>query len=239
MIRKALVTGAAHGIGKAIALDLASQGFDVVFHYLSSTKEAELAVAEAEEYGVKAVALQADITQASQAQNLVKMAVEALGGLSVVVNNVGNYIYKPLDQMTIDEWHHMMDSNLNCTFYLTQSVIPHLKASGWGRIINFSFATAQHVVADNLQTAYRIAKTGVIIYTKSLAEELIKHNITANVVSPGVAENSVDLEETLPLLPAGRPATLQEVSHAVNFFIRPESGYITGQVLEVAGGLRL
>ncbi len=239
MIRKALVTGAAQGIGKTIALALARQGFDVAFHYLNSAKEANLAVAEATSYGVKAIALQADITQANQAKNLIKTAAETLGGLSVLINNVGNYIYKPLEQMSIDEWHHMMDANLNCTFYLTQSAIPYLKAATWGRVVNFAFATAQNVVADELQTAYRIAKTGVIIYSKSLAKELVEYGITVNVIAPGVAENSVDLAETIPLLPMKRPATLEEVSHAVNFFIGPNSDYITGQVLEVAGGFRL
>ena len=94
-------------------------------------------------------------------------------------------------------------------------------------------------MASEEQTVYRIAKAGIIIYTKSLAKELIKDKITANVVSPGVAENSVGLEETIPILPAKRPASLQDISNAVGFLISPEADYITGQVLEVAGGWRL
>lgn len=239
MIKKALVTGSAVGIGRAIALDLASKGFDIAFHYNRSAEAANQASQEAATYGVKSIALQADVTKPEMAKSLVENAVEKLGGLSVVVNNVGNYLEKKISQISIEEWHQMLDSNLNSTFYVTQATIPHFKAAGWGRIVNFAFASAQNIVASEEQTAYKIAKAGVIIYTKSLAKELIKDKITANVIAPGVAENSIGLEETIPLLLTKRPATLKEVSDAVYFFISPESEYITGQVLEVAGGWRL
>ncbi len=239
MLKKALVTGSAVGIGRAIALDLASKGFDVAFHYNNSAEAAKQGSQQAATHGIKSIALQADITKPEQAKSLVETAAEKLGGLSVVVNNVGNYLEKPTSQISIEEWHQMLDSNLNATFYVTQATIPFLKTAGWGRIVNFACSGAQHLMASEEQTVYRIAKTGIIIYTKSLAKELIKDNITANVVSPGVAENSVGLEETIPILPAKRPATLQDISNAVGFFIGPEADYITGQVLEVAGGWRL
>lgn len=239
MIKKALVTGSASGIGKAIALDLATKGFDVAFHYNRSADAANEASQEAAKHGVKSIALQADVTNPEQAQSLVENAAEQLGGLSVVVNNVGNFLHKQTSQISIEEWHEIINSNLNCTFYVTKTTIPYLKAAGWGRIVNFGFASAQNLIADEKQVVYRIAKTGIIIYTKSLAKELIKDNITANIVAPGAAENTVGLEETIPLLPAKRPATLKEISDAVGFFISPEADYITGQVLEVAGGFRL
>lgn len=239
MLKKALVTGSAVGIGRAIALDLASKGFDVAFHYNRSEDAAKQACQAAITQGVKSIALQADVTKPQQAQSLVENAATELGGLSVVVNNVGNYLEKPTSQTSIEEWHQMLDSNLNATFYVTQAAIPYLKAAGWGRIVNFAFASAQHLIAADNQTAYRIAKTGIIIYTKSLAKELIQNKITANIVSPGVAENSVGLEETIPILPTKRPATLKEICNAIGFFISPEADYITGQILEVAGGWRL
>lgn len=239
MLRKALVTGSAVGIGRAIAMDLASKGFDVIFHYRGSAEAAEQASQEAMKFGIKAFALQADVTQPESAQSLVENAARELGGLSVVVNNVGNYLEKTMGQTSIEEWHEMLDSNLNATFYVTQTALPHLKEAGWGRIVNFAFASAQHLIADDEQSAYRVAKTGIIVYTKSLAKELAKHNITANVVSPGVVENSVSLEETIPRLPTQRPATLQELSNAVAFFVSPQADYITGQILEVAGGWRM
>lgn len=239
MLKKALVTGSAVGIGRAIALDLASKGFDVVFHYHTSVEAANQASQEATTYGVKAIALQADITKPEQAEFLVENAAAQLGGLSVVINNVGNYLRKPISQTSIKEWHEVINSNLNATFYITKAALPYLKVANGARIINLACASAQNVVSRRTNTAYIIAKTGIIIYTKSLALELIKDKITVNVISPGVAENSWDLEEMISKLPAKRPAKLTEINNAVSFFISPEADYITGQVLEVAGGWRL
>ncbi len=239
MLKKALVTGSATGIGRAIALDLASKGFDVAFHYNRSLEAAKQAAQEAASHGVKAIALQADITKPQQAKSLVEKTVEQLEGLSVVVNNVGNYLSKPTSQISIQEWHKVLDSNLNSTFYITKVALPYLKAANGARIVNLAFAGAQNVVARKNSTAYVIAKTGITIYSKSLALELVKNKITVNVVSPGVAENSWDVQEMISKVPAKRPATLPEISHAVWFFIQPDSDYITGQVLEVSGALNL
>ena len=243
MLKKALVTGSAVGIGRAIALDLASKGFDIAFHYRNSEAAAKEASEVAANQGVKAVALQADVTKPEEAKLLVENAVEELGGLSVVVNNVGNYVSKLTSEMLVEEWHSVIDSNLNSTFYVTQTAIPYLKQSAWGRIINIGAASAQNVTARVTNTAYIIAKTGIIIYSKSLAKELIKDNITVNVISPGIAENSFeyedDYQEVLPKLPAKRPAKLSEIVNAASFFISSEAEYITGQVLEVSGGWSL
>ncbi|NEP14018.1 MAG: bifunctional dihydropteridine reductase/dihydrofolate reductase TmpR [Symploca sp. SIO2C1] len=243
MLKKALVTGSAVGIGRAIALDLASRGFDVAFHYNRSAKAAKQACEEATNYGVKAIALQADVTKPEQAKSLVESTAEELGGLSVVVNNVGNYLSNPTSQISVEEWHSVINSNLNTTFYVTGAAIPHLKSAGWGRIVNIGAASAHNITARGTNTAYIIAKTGIIIYTKSLAKELIKDQITANVISPGIAENSFeyddDWQEPLPVLPAKRPATLSEIANAAYFFISSDADYITGQVLEVSGGWSL
>ncbi|MGD1698423.1 bifunctional dihydropteridine reductase/dihydrofolate reductase TmpR [Dapis sp. BLCC M229] len=239
MLKKALVTGSSVGIGRAIALDLASKGFDVAFHYNQSAKAANQAAQEAAIYGVKSIALQADVTKPEQAKSLVENAVQKLEGLSVVVNNVGNFLGKPTSEISITEWQEVIDSNLNSNFYVTTAALPYLKAANGARIINFACAHAQNVVARKTNTAYVIAKTGIIIYSKSLAQEVIKDKITVNVVSPGIAENSFDIEEMIPKLPAKRPATLQEINHAVWFFINPDSDYITGQIVEVSGGWNL
>ncbi len=239
MLKKALVTGSAVGIGKAVALLLASKGFDIAFHYNRSAEAAKQGCKEAATYGVKAIALQADVTKPEQAKSLVEEAVEGLGGLSVVVNVVGNFLYKLTSETSVEEWLEILDSNLNCTFYVTQAALPHLKAAKWGRIINYACASAHHVTARQKDAPYIIAKTGIIIYTKSIAQEVVKDNITANVIAPGVAENSIGLDEVVPALPMERPATLKEMNNAVWFFINPEADYITGQVLEVSGGWKL
>jgi len=243
MMKKALVTGSALGIGNAIALDLASKGFDVAFHYHKSLEAAKDASQKAQSYGVKSIFLQADVRNPDEAQSLVERTVEQLGGLSVVVNNVGNYLNTPTSQLSLEEWHEILNSNLNATFYVTKAALPYLKAADGGRIINLGYASAQNIVARDTDTPYFIAKTGIIIYTKSLAQEVMKDKITVNVVCPGIAENAFNLVDYLPkiteVIPAKRPATLKEIAHAAWFFISPESEYITGQVLEVSGGWNL
>lgn len=237
MIKTALVTGAAKGIGRAIALTLAQQGFDVAVHYHRSETAAQQTVQDVRAHQVQAIALPADVSQPQAVQTLVDTVVDKLGGLSVVVNNVGNYFKKPIDEMTIAEWHEILDTNLNATFYVTQAALPHLKAAGWGRIINLGFAGAQNLVARTQITPYAIAKTGVILYTKALAKQLASYRITANVVAPGVVETSIS--QPVTQIPMGRMATVAEVARVIDFLIAPEAGYYTGQVIEVAGGWNL
>lgn len=237
MIKTALVTGAAKGIGRAIALTLAQQGFDVAVHYHRSETAAQQTVQDLRAHQVQAIALPADVSQSQAVQTLVDTVVDKFGGLAVVVNNVGNYFKKPIDEMTIAEWHEILDTNLNATFYVTQAALPHLKAAGWGRIINLGFAGAQNLVARTQITPYAIAKTGVILYTKALAKQLASYQITANVVAPGVVETSVS--QPVTQIPMGRMATVAEVARVIDFLVAPEAGYYTGQVIEVAGGWNL
>jgi 3-oxoacyl-[acyl-carrier protein] reductase len=235
--RVALVTGSARGIGRAILLGLAAQGFAVVVHYRRSEAEAEQTRAEAERLGVRAIKLKADVTDLEQAQALVAQAARQMGGLHVLVNNVGDYLKKPLEELTPREWQALLDSNLNAPFYLTQAALPHLRAAGWGRVVNIGYAGAHNLVARSHITAYAIAKTGLILYSKALAERVAPWGVTVNVVAPGVAENS--LSQPLEEIPMGRAARLEEIARAVLFFVDEGSAYLTGQVLEVAGGWNL
>lgn len=235
MSRVALVTGSAKGIGRAILLALAGKGFDVAVHYRSSQAEAEQTRLEAEGLGVRAIALEADITRQERARGLVDKVVDKLGGLQVLVNNVGDYLKKPIEETTPEEWQAMLDSNLNAPFYLTQAAIPHMSEAGWGRVVSLGFAGAQNLVARPGITPYVIAKTGVILYSKALAKRLAKKGITVNVVAPGIAETS--LSQPVTDIPMGRLAGVDELAQAVLFFVEQE--YLTGQVLEVSGGWNL
>ncbi|WP_027881947.1 bifunctional dihydropteridine reductase/dihydrofolate reductase TmpR [Meiothermus rufus] len=237
MGRVALVTGSAQGIGRAIVLALAEQGFDVVVHYRQSHTQAEQTRQEAQQRGVRAIALAADITQPEAARQLIQRTAEQLGGLQVLVNNVGDYLKKPIEQVSLEEWHRMLDSNLNAPFYLTQAALPYLCQTGYGRVVNLGFAGAQHLLARGEIAPYVIAKTGLILYSKALALRLAGQGVTVNVVAPGVAENS--LSQPLTQIPMGRLARLEEVARAVLFFVDEASNYLTGQVLEVAGGWNL
>jgi 3-oxoacyl-[acyl-carrier protein] reductase len=233
----ALVTGSAKGVGRAIVLALAADGLDVCVHYRHSRNEALDVVAQAAELGVRAVALAADVTDEAQAQRLVDDAAQALGGLRVLVNNVGNYHHGPLAELDGGTWRHMFASNLHATFYTCQRAVPIFRAAGGGRVVNLGYAGAELLKARPGIVAYQAAKTGVILYTKSLALAEAEHGITANVVSPGVLENSV----TKPLaeLPMARLGRLDEVVGAVRYLLSPAARYVTGVHLEVAGGWNL
>ena len=234
----ALVTGSGRGIGRAVALALAADGIDVAIHYRSSREAAEGVAAEAAtRYGVRAVALQADVTDEGEAQALVDGAAAALGGLRVLVNNVGDYHHGPLAELDAETWHHMLASNLHSVFYTCQRAIPIMRSAGGGRVVNIGYTGAEIIKARPGIVAYQIAKTGVIIYSKALARSEAPHGITVNVVSPGVMENSV----TKPLdeLPMGRTGRLDELVGAVRYFLTPEAAYVTGTHLEVAGGWNL
>ncbi|WP_337868734.1 bifunctional dihydropteridine reductase/dihydrofolate reductase TmpR [Meiothermus sp.] len=237
MSKVALVTGSAKGIGRAILLALAQQGFDVAVHYYTSALEAEQTRQEAEQHGVRAIKVKADVTRVEEAQGLIGQVVEQLGGLQVLVNNVGNYLKKPIEATTPEEWQALLDSNLNAPFYLTQAALPYLGQTGYGRVVNIGFAGAQNLLARPEITPYAIAKTGLILYSKALAQRLAPRGITVNVVAPGVAENSVS--KPVNEIPMGRLAHLEELARAVLYFVDEQSSYITGQVMEVSGGWNL
>jgi len=235
--RVALVTGAARGIGRALALGLAERGFDVAVHYRSSRREAAQTAAAVRRLGRRAVTVAADLTDPQAARAAVERSVEQLGGLEVLVNNVGDYLYKPVEVLRPDEWSYVINSNLNSAFYVTQPALPHLQAGGWGRIVFIGYAGAGQMVAKPHITPYFVAKTGLILYARALAARLAARGVTVNVVAPGVAENS--MTQPLEEVPMGRAAHLDELMEAVAYFVSEKADYVTGQVLEVAGGWNL
>ncbi len=233
----ALVTGSARGIGRALALALAADGYDVAVHYRSSADAAAEVVERAREHGGSAFALRADVTDADQARGLVAEAASRLDDFAVLVNNVGNYHRGPLDALDDATWHEMFASNLHATFYTCQHAVPLLRARGGGRIVNLGYTGAETLVARPGIVAYQAAKTGVILYTKALARREAAHGITANVLSPGVMENS----DSKPLeeIPMGRLGQLDELVAAFRYLVSDEARYTTGVTLEVAGGWNL
>jgi 3-oxoacyl-[acyl-carrier protein] reductase len=224
----ALVTGSTKGIGKAILLALARQGYDVAVHYRRGQAEAQTVASEAATFGIKTAILQADVTKIEEAKNLVEQAHHTFGRLDVLVNNVGNYHKGPLNELSNEIWHEMLDSNLNAVFYTCQAAVPLMRQNG-GRIVNIGFAGAENLIARPRSVAYVIAKTGVLLYSKALA--------TLNVVSPGVIENSVS--KPIEDIPMNRTGTFDELVSAVLYFLSPEARYVTGTNLQVAGGWNL
>ena len=236
-MKTALVTGAAKGIGRGVALALAEAGYDLVIHCKSSRDQAEEVRLEAETFGVKAFVLQADVSDSNEARELVLESAKLLGSLGVLVNNVGNYAKGPLTEFPLEDWHEMFNTNLHSSYYTCRAAIPIMRAQRHGRIINLGFAGAGNLISRPNQTAYVIAKTGVTLLTKAIAKSEAEHGITANVIAPGVIENSIS--QPISEIPAGRLGQVSEISNAVLYFISERSPYITGQTLEVAGGWNL
>lgn len=234
----ALVTGAARGIGRGLALALAAEGYAVAAHYRGSEEAARETAGLCTARGVRATALQADLTDPGQARQLVRAAHAAFpeSPLAVLVNNVGNYVHKPLLDTTDAEWADMLGSNLTATFATCQAAAPLMRDSGFGRIVNLGYAGAGQLVARPGIVPYAIAKAGVLHLTRALAQVLAGTGVSVNVVAPGVIETSVS--QPLREIPAGRAGTVAELVDAALYFVRA-SDYVTGQELEVAGGWNL
>ncbi len=240
--KSAIVTGGSRGIGKAIALRLARQGADVAFSYKGNEAAAQATAAELEALGRRALAVQADVTDPTSAEGLVKQALEAFGKVDILVNNAGITRDDLIMRMSPDMWREVLETNLFGAFYATKAVTrPMLKAKG-GRIVNITSVSGQ--AGQMGQANYSSAKAGLIGLTKATARELASRGITCNAVAPGFV--LTELTRTLPedlqkqiieRTPLGRFGTTEEVANAVAFLASDEAAYITGQVLAVDGGL--
>lgn len=236
-VRKALVTGAARGIGRAVAIGLAADGMDVAVAYRSSKQDAERTAELVRQAGRRAFTLAADVTDPSAAAGLVSTAERELGRVDVLVNVVGDYDPAPLGEVTLETWRRMLDSNLLAVFILCRAVLPGMRSRRFGRIINFGFAGVLRQGWSDRAVPYKVAKAGLVLFSRALARAEASHGLTVNVVSPGVAENSVS--RPIEGIPAGRLASVDEVAAAARYFASDAAAYVTGQDLEVAGGWNL
>ena len=229
------MTGAAVRTGRELALALARAGADVAVHYRSQRSAAEQTAREIEALGRRAVCVGADLTDAEAAQRAVDEAADRLGGLHILVNNVGVIVWKDLEALSPEEWKRCLDGTLNVTYFACRAALPHLRRAGWGRIVNILDADADALAPVPHATSYKIGKTGGLILTKTLAVQEAAHGITVNAVLPGTLDNS---EKAVPLerIPAGRPGTPADVAAAVLFFAGEDAGYVTGAHLKVSGG---
>ncbi len=238
--RVALVTGASRGIGRAIALALAADGADVAVNVRAAETAAADAVAQIRALGRRAESFQADVTEAAAAEPLVASVIERMGRLDILVNNVGDFHFKPLDAMEPTEWERILNSNLSSVFYLTRAALPAMRAGGFGRIVNLGLSPVEIVRGAPNIAAYAVAKTGVLVLTRSLAAEQAPYGITVNTVSPGLIDNGhlpptqkVWMEKRVPM---GRLGRSEEVAAAVAFLVSPPASYISGANLAVGGG---
>lgn len=237
----AIVTGGSRGIGSAIALELAKNGVKIVINYASRKELADKMVAEINELGVEALAVQADVSISSEAANLVQTAVDHFGKIDFLINNAGITRDTTFKKLSEEDWRKVIDVNLNSVFNMTSPALPHLLESEAGRIINISSIIGQ--AGGFGQTNYAAAKAGLIGYTKSLALELAKTNVTVNAICPGfIATEMVMaipekvLDGIVAKVPQKRLGKPEEIGRGVVFLCK-DGEYITGQQLNINGGL--
>ncbi len=241
---RALVTGASRGIGRAVALRLASEGASVALNYNSGREEAEAVAAEIAAAGGSAVTLQGNVADAGQAEALVDAAAGALGGLDILVNNAGITRDNLLMRLSEDDWDAVIDTNLKGAFLCTKAAIRPMLRQRSGRIVNMSSVVA--ITGNPGQANYTAAKAGLIGFTRTVAREVASRGITVNAIAPGfIATQMVDaipedlqaqIRERIPLGTFGTP---EDVAGCVAFLVSADAAYITGQVLSIDGGLGL
>lgn len=242
--RVALVTGASRGIGKEIALCLGRAGARVAVSYRTNKLDAQKVVKELHAMGVEGLAIATDITDPARVKEMIESLVRHFGRLDILVNNVGDFQWKPVVDSTIEEWHAILTSNLSSVFYTSKFVLPSMRQHRWGRIINLGAVGAERAFGQAKISAFSAAKSGLVAFSRSLALEEARNGITVNVVNPAIIDDKeLSREEAGRMadarFPVGRPATAQDVAEAVSFFASENASFITGQVLNVSGGWML
>ncbi|MDE2900021.1 MAG: 3-oxoacyl-[acyl-carrier-protein] reductase [Chloroflexota bacterium] len=240
--RVALITGGSRGIGRAIALQLASQGMRIVVNYVSNADAAAEVVKRVEEAGSQAVALQADVTRGEDVERLFAQAAEAFGSVEILVNNAGIIKDSLLMRMSDEDWDSVVDLDLRSVFLCTRAAIRMMVRGRWGRVINIGSVVGLR--GNQGQANYAAAKAGLVGFTQSVAKEVASRNVTVNCVAPGYVET--DIVEDLPQelkkyimdrVPVGRFGQPEEISGIVGFLASDAASYITGQAIAVDGGL--
>ena len=242
MDKCALITVATRGIGKQIAITLAKQGYNIALNYRKENEELENTKKEIEKIGVQILAVKGDVANFEDCENFVKQVIERFGQIDVLVNNAGITKDMLLMRMKKEDFEQVIDTNLVGTFNVTKNVVPYMMKARSGRIINISSVVG--ISGNAGQTNYSASKAGIIGFTKSLAKEIASRNILVNAVAPGFIEtNMTDVlkddvkQEIAKNIPLKRMGTTQDVANVVKFLASDDSSYITGQVINVDGGM--
>jgi len=242
---KVLVTGASSGIGQATALELGKRGYAVAVHYFHNEKGAEETLKQIREARGEAIGVKADVRHQAEVERMVEAIVERFGTIDALVNNAGSLVARvPLLEMTQEYWNEVFTLNVNSVFYCTQAVARIMTRQKGGVIVNVSSIAGRNGGGPGA-IAYAAAKGAVLTFTKGLAKELAPHGIRVNGVAPGViqtpfhdrftsAEQMKRMVELIPLKYAGTP---EEMATVIAFLVSPEARYLTGETIEVNGGL--
>jgi 3-oxoacyl-[acyl-carrier protein] reductase len=235
----ALITGGAKGIGRGIALDLASRQWNIAFCYRTSDTEAKTTTQEIMQRGGQALAIRCDVSDPVAAKNMVTLVEQEWGRIDVLINGAGPYHRINLFDETVEGWNDMFDGNLHPIFYLAQAVAPGMKARKAGHIITFSMANADQMEAQPDVTAHYIAKAGVLILTRTLAKLLAPYGITVNAISPGFIDSGSappqELAAMTKRIPAGYIGTVDDTVAAVRYLLSDEARYVNGANIQISG----
>lgn len=236
------VTGGSRGIGKAISLKYAENGYNVVINYVSTNTDIEKLEKEFKEKGAESLILKADVSKVEEVENVVNKAIERFGKIDVLVNNAGVTKDGLLLRMKEEDFDKVIEINLKGTFIATKSVLPYMMKKRVGKIINLSSVVG--VTGNAGQCNYSASKAGIIGFTKSAAKELASRNIRVNAVAPGFIDTDMtsvlgeDIKENInSQIPMRRMGSSHEIANVVYFLGSDESSYITGQVINVDGGM--
>jgi 3-oxoacyl-[acyl-carrier protein] reductase len=233
----ALVTGSSRGIGRDIALTLAEAVGGVAVQYFSQ-KQAALDVVDAiRQKGKRSAAFRADLSGEKGANLLIQRVQERFGRLDILINNFGPILVKPWKKVTTKEWENIYRKNLLSALFCLKAALPGMRRRKWGRIVNLGYSRVEQLTAFTTITPYAIAKTGLLLLTRTAAQTEASAGITVNMVSPGLMEGGVLPKDDH--VPAGRLGKYRDVSSAVSFLVSDEAGYITGTNLIVSGGWKL
>ncbi len=242
MSKVAVITGATRGIGKAIALNLAKQGYDIAINYRSENDDLETIKKEINEIGRRIFTYKCDVSDFENSENFVKGVIEEFGEIDVLVNNAGITKDGLLMRMKKEDFESVVDVNLVGTFNITRNVIPYMIKAKKGKIVNISSVVG--ISGNAGQTNYSASKAGIIGFTKSLAKEVASRNITVNAIAPGFIQTQMTdvlkdevKEEILKQIPLKRFGKAEDVANVVKFLVSEESSYITGQVINIDGGM--
>ncbi len=242
--KTALVTGGSRGIGRKIALGLANKGYNVAITYVNNKTLAEEVVVELNAAGVDAIAVKADTCDALQVDEMVKTIEKNLGKIDILVNNAGITRDNLIIRMSESDWDQVIDTNLKGAFLTSKAVVRGMMKNRYGKIINISSVVG--VMGNAGQANYSASKAGLIGLTKSLAKEMASRGIRVNAIAPGFIKTdmtdalSEDVQNEMKrAIPLGYFADPEEISNLVNFLAGNESDYITGQVIQIDGGMHI
>lgn len=236
----ALITGSSRGIGRAIAIELAKKGFNIVINNHENEIEGIEILNEIKTIS-NAIFIKCDVTNPIQVNDMIKNAINEFGRIDVLVNNAGITIDKRFENMSIEQWNKVISVNLTGAFNCTKSVIEYMQKQGGGHIINISSIIGE--IGNIGQANYAASKGGLIAFTKTIAKEYAKDNIYSNAIAPGFIKTKMteaipagELKSVIGNIPMSRLGTPDEIAKLVRFLVT-ESNYVTGQVINVNGGL--